>query len=104
MIGRAKSLNVQAYDLISDAIIQSIIKRNEIYSEQWFADRFQISRTPVRKALLQLRAEGMIETLPNRGIIVKPLSRIDARGIFQMRMAVEGFCASELTRQIQAGN
>ncbi|SFP64309.1 hypothetical protein SAMN05216343_11127 [Oscillibacter sp. PC13] len=34
MIGRAKSLNVQAYDLISDAIIQSIIKRNEIYSEQ----------------------------------------------------------------------
>ena len=39
------------------AILQRDLKRDMIYSEQWFADCYQISRTPVREALLQLRDE-----------------------------------------------
>ena len=63
------SLKKQAYEAIRTAVLQRELKRNLIYSEQWFADRFQISRTPVREALLQLRNEGLIEVLPNRGVI-----------------------------------
>jgi len=69
-----------------------------IYSEKWFADRFQISRTPVREALLQLRDEGFVEVLPNRGVIIKPLTLEDATNIYHMRAAIEGYCTAYLAR------
>lgn len=96
IIQKAKTLKVQAYESIRDAIISKQIQQDQIYSEQWFADSFQISRTPVREALLQLRTEGLIEVLPNRGVIVKPMTLSDAYYLYQMRIAIEGFCSSYL--------
>lgn len=92
------SLKKQAYEAIRTAVLQRELKRNLIYSEQWFADRFQISRTPVREALLQLRNEGLIEVLPNRGVIIKPVTFEDAKNIFQMRCAIEGYCSAYLAK------
>lgn len=104
MIKRAASLKTQAYNLILEAIMRNEIEPDQVYSEQWFATRFHISRTPVREALLQLREEGMIETKLARGIIVKPISLKDAREIFQVRMAIEGFCSATLAGEVREGN
>lgn len=97
-IRRPLSLKKQAYEAIRTAILQRELRRGLIYSEQWFADRFQISRTPVREALLQLRNEGLIEVLPNRGVIIKPITFEDARSIFEMRAAIEGYCSACLAK------
>ena len=88
------SLKEQAYIDIRNAIIEKKIRRDRIYSEQWFADSFSISRTPVREALLQLRSEGLIDVLPNRGMIIKTQTLEDAKQIYQMRAAIEGYCAA----------
>ena len=98
IIKKSASLKTQAYDSIREAVINHTININEIYSEKWFADNFQISRTPVREALLQLRSEGLIEVLPNRGVIVKPMTMKDAKDIYQTRIMVESFCASYLAQ------
>ena len=90
------SLKKQTYKAIRNAILQRELERDMIYSEKWFADRFQISRTPVREALLQLRDEGFVEVLPNRGVMIKPLTLEDAINIFQMRAAIEGYCSAYL--------
>ena len=90
------SLKKQTYEAIRAAILQRELDRDMIYSEKWFADRFQISRTPVREALLQLRDEGFVEVLPNRGVVIKPLTLEDATNISQMRAAIEGYCAAYL--------
>lgn len=95
-VEKPRSLKSQVYAQIKDAIINKKIKRDTIYSEQWFADTFQISRTPVREALLQLRSEGMVEVLPNRGVIVKRMTLRDAQHIYQTRTAIEGFCSMYL--------
>lgn len=92
------SLKKQAYEAIRTAVLQRELKRDLIYSEQWFADRFQISRTPVREALLQLRNEGLIEVLPNRGVIIKPVTYEDAKNICHMRAAIEGYCSAYLAK------
>lgn len=90
------SLKKQAYAAIRTAVIERRLKRDLIYSEQWFADQYQVSRTPVREALLQLRDEGLIEVLPNRGVIIKPITVEDAKNICHMRAAIEGYCSAYL--------
>lgn len=101
IIRKPDSLKKQAYESIRTAVLQRELKRDLIYSEQWFADRFQISRTPVREALLQLRSEGLIEVLPNRGVIIKPVTLEDAKNIYQMRAAIEGYCSAYLAEHAQ---
>jgi len=99
VVKRSVSLKEQAYHAIRDCIVSNKMQRGQIYSEQWFADSFQISRTPVREALLQFRSEGLIDVLPNRGVILRNPTRQDARSIFEMRGAIEGFCAAYLARR-----
>lgn len=53
------------------------------------AERFGISRVPVREALKLLAAEGIIEHDPNRGFFVAPLSSDEARQLYQMRHLLE---------------
>lgn len=53
------------------------------------ADRFGISRVPVREALKLLAAEGIIEHDPNRGFFVAPLSSDEARQLYRIRHLLE---------------
>lgn len=53
------------------------------------ADRFGISRVPVREALKLLAAESIIEHDPNRGFFVAPLSTDEARQLYRIRHLLE---------------
>ena len=97
-VRRPTSLKKQAYDAIRNAVLQQELRRDLIYSEQWFADQLQISRTPVREAILQLNSEELVDVLPNRGIVIKSPSLADARNVYQMRAAIEGYCSAHLAR------
>lgn len=103
-IRRPKTLKAQAYEFILEAILNHTMETETIYSEQWIADKFQISRTPVREALLQLREENLIEVLPNRGVIIKPLTMESAKNVFQTRIAIEGYCAAYMAMHAQEEN
>ena len=84
------SLKAQVYEYLKQAIINGDLKVGEIYSEQYFADKLSISRTPVREAILQLQHENMVEVKANRGIIVKPLLLDEIKKIIETRLAIEG--------------
>jgi len=53
------------------------------------AEEFRISRIPVREALLQLEAEGLVRILPHRGAIVSELSIEEIEDIFELRALLE---------------
>jgi len=53
------------------------------------AERFNASRVPLREALKQLSAEGIVEHDPNRGFFVAPLSIDEARQLYRMRHLLE---------------
>ncbi|MBS0201845.1 MAG: GntR family transcriptional regulator [Planctomycetes bacterium] len=56
---------------------------------QELADRFGVSHTPIREALITLAGIGVIDLQPNRGAIVRRVSARDVREICQVRKALE---------------
>jgi|tagenome__1003787_1003787.scaffolds.fasta_scaffold20491372_2 DNA-binding GntR family transcriptional regulator len=53
------------------------------------AEEFGVSRIPVREALLQLEAEGLVRILPHRGAVVSALSTEEVEEIFELRALLE---------------
>jgi DNA-binding GntR family transcriptional regulator len=56
---------------------------------QDLAVRFKVSHTPIREALVALAGIGIIDLLPNRGAIVRPVTSKDVREIAQVRRVLE---------------
>ena len=57
------------------------------------ADEMGVSRMPVRDALRNLEATGLVETIPHRGTIVKDLSELEILELYQIRAVLEGLAA-----------
>jgi DNA-binding GntR family transcriptional regulator len=60
--------------------------------EPELAERFAISKSPVRDALLRLEAERLVVVRPRKGYKVAPVSLSDARDLFEFRALVEQAC------------
>lgn len=69
----------QVYELLRTAIVQMSLRPGMVLSEKAVCDQLQISRTPLREAILQLAAEGLLDVLPNNGTFV---TSIDLRHVF----------------------
>ncbi len=78
-----------AYQSLRDSILTGDLKPGEIYNEMALAKELGISRTPVREALLELSAQGLVRFLPRRGVMVHAPTRRDIEEIFEVREAVE---------------
>ncbi|MBO3762260.1 GntR family transcriptional regulator [Ciceribacter sp. L1K22] len=58
------------YETLRNEIIELRLAPGSPLDEQQLSDRFALSRTPIREALVRLAAEGLITTLPNRATVV----------------------------------
>ena len=80
-------------DLIADAlrqaILQGIFQAGQSLRQDEIATQFGVSRIPVREALRQLEAEGLVKLYPNRSAIVSTLSPAEIQEICEIRIALE---------------
>ena len=60
--------------------------------EQKLCDRYGISRTPIREILRHVEAEGLIETIPNRGAVVKGFTTREIDDFFLLKAPLEVQC------------
>ncbi|SFH64126.1 GntR family transcriptional regulator [Pisciglobus halotolerans] len=84
-----KPLNEIVYDGIRKAIITGRIPVGQRIKEKEFAERMNISRTPIRDALHRLEKEGLVEYIPKFGTVVKRITIEDAKEIYQIRQALD---------------
>jgi DNA-binding GntR family transcriptional regulator len=84
--------NIQ--DELKQSIMRGIYKPRERLMERDLAERFGVSRTPVREAFRELEKMGMLRIIPNRGAIVADLSKEDIESLFLLRSHLEQFAAS----------
>lgn len=87
------SLADVAYRRISEALLTGQIPPGERLVMDQLADQLQISRTPVRDALLRLERENLIEPTGRRGYVVRVMTFDDAVHLYEARAAIEGFAA-----------
>lgn len=70
-------------------ILQGKLKSKVPLRQDEIATRFGVSKIPVREALFQLKAEGLVAFFPNRGAVVSELSADEVDEIYIMRIALE---------------
>jgi DNA-binding GntR family transcriptional regulator len=86
---RADSLREQITRAVEAAIVAGELEPGVIYSAPGLAERFGVSATPVREAMLDLVKEGFVEPLRNRGFRVVEMSDEDLDNIAQIRLLIE---------------
>lgn len=89
---RPLSLSEQIAERLSQEILAGTYQPGQRILEQQIAQRFEVSRGPVREALRLLEREGVIEILPRRGAQVTSLTVKEVTDIFDIRGALIGLC------------
>lgn len=70
------------YDLLRDEILDLTLPPGSPIDEVALAERFSMSRTPIREALVRLEGEGLITTLPNRSTMVSGIDFLNLGAFF----------------------
>lgn len=86
---RRQSLTSAVAERLREKIVRGEITEGEQLRQDAIASEFQVSRIPVREALRQLEAEGLITIVPHRGAVVSLLSCEEIEEIFEMRAVLE---------------
>ena len=92
---------VRVRDELQHAILEGVLQPGERLRAEALAQRFGTSRTPVREALLQLEAQGLVEVEPNRGAVVKAFDAADLLDLYELRALLEPAAAARAATRIE---
>jgi DNA-binding GntR family transcriptional regulator len=87
---------------LADEIVRGLISPGAALDETELARRFGVSRTPVREAIRQLDASGLVEVRPHRGAVVARPSEERLIGMFEAMAELEALCAGLAAERMTA--
>ena len=98
-IRKATSADV-VYEKMKNDIVTLFFKPGEKLSETKLAARYGVSRDPVRKAVSRLAQEGMLESKPQVGTLVKSLSIEQGKDVCDLRCLLECYAIERAVETI----
>ncbi len=93
------SLSGQIAESLRRAIIAGELEPGSRLVERDLCERFEVSRGPVREALRQLSAEGLVRHEPHRGPTVESVSEQDVRDLYRVRGSLEGLAGESFAQR-----
>lgn len=84
------------YERLRGEILSLELKPGSVLQERDLAERYAVSKSPIRDALLRLEVQSLIEVMPRKGYRVRPISLADARDLYEMRLMLERACVMRL--------
>ena len=87
------TLREKILENIRDSIVSGSLKAGSRVSEPELAERYGISRTPVREAFRQLEPEGYLTVIPRRGAVVSQFTPKDVEEFYAIKSIMEGYAA-----------
>ncbi|WP_416143742.1 GntR family transcriptional regulator [Planococcus koreensis] len=91
----------QAYIIIQQAIRNLQLQPNEAFLEREIIDMLEMSRTPVREALIRLEMDRWIRLTPRKGFSVEPIIKENIEQICQIAEALDGVAAELATLNME---
>lgn len=85
---------------LEQEIIVGLLRPGERLDETSIAERFNVSRTPVREALRHLSSIGLVELRPRRGAVVASPGLKDLLEMFEVMAELEGMCGRLAARRL----
>lgn len=89
-------LRETVYEQLRADMISCTLAPGTELREAELASRFDMSKSPVRDALMRLEREGLVITLPRQGYRVAPVSLADVLDMFHLRAALERACVERI--------
>jgi len=83
----------QIYDRLKDNIISGKYDGGTFLLESELCEEFNVSRTPVREALIRLSQDRYIEIIPNRGAFIPQITTNDIKELYDIKIANDGMAA-----------
>lgn len=93
-------ISIKVYETIRDAIISGKFSPGTKLTVDDLSKELNVSRTPVKEALVRLEREGLVENIPRRGMYVAKISIEDALEIYELREVLEGFAVRKASENI----
>jgi DNA-binding GntR family transcriptional regulator len=93
------SLAGRAYQMLYDGILRLEYPPGRHLEEKDLIQRLGIGRTPIREALVRLASELLLESLPNKGFVVRPITLQNTKAMFESLRIFELAAAGLALRQ-----
>ena len=93
-------ISEQLREKIEDQIATGALPPGSALDEATLVEQHGVSRTPVREALIQLAAEGLIEIRPRRGAVVTSIGPTRLMEMFEVMAELEGMCGRLAARRM----
>jgi len=100
---RRRYLYDEVAENLRDLILSGELRPQSRVNEPELAERFGISRTPLREAIKILSAEGLIELLPNRGARIANITESEIDEMIEVMAGLEGLAAELACLRISDG-
>ena len=79
-----KTISQSIYEHLKEYILNRELEPNQNINEQEIAESFEVSRTPVREAVVRLAGEGYVDIVSHREALVKEVSYKELKEVFQV--------------------
>jgi DNA-binding GntR family transcriptional regulator len=99
-IEKTQTLRERIVNVLREAIIRGTLKPGERVAESDLAERYGISRTPIREAFRQLETEGFLKVIPRRGAEVTSLTEEDVKEFYEVKSLLESYAAKVATEKL----
>jgi DNA-binding GntR family transcriptional regulator len=86
---KPRNLTTLAYEGIKRYILEGKLDENSRLTEEFLAQQFEISKSPIREALNSLQTEGLIRIEPRRGAYLRRYSAKEVKDLYDLRETLE---------------
>lgn len=98
------TLKEKVYMMLLDSIVSGEYTSDQVLNEQELINKFGVSKSPVREALLVLCNEGILQNIPRYGYKIHNFTISNIRDILEYRLVLESYCIKKSFKNISEEN
>ena len=96
-----RTLSDRLVEVVRDMILSGAIEPNVPIRQDALASDLNVSKIPVREALVRLEQDGLVVSHPNRGFFVRAMSAAEAEEIYALRLKLEPDASARLSPSVR---